>query len=214
MTPAIDTDRMRRLGYFITISTDGMYADPDGGLDRFVPDEESHRYANGLMDLAGDAVMGRVMYDVMAYWDDLDLDDPTLQDIEREFATFWRETPKHVVSRGRPTLRANADLIEGDAVETVRAMKAQDGPDIMLGAGAELLAELTEAGLIDDYRLLIAPMALGRGKALFASLKTPLDLRLTNTRTFPNGSVLLEYVRADDAHAAPDTHDSHEDGSG
>jgi len=203
MTPAIDTDRMRRLGYFITISADGMYADPDGGLDRFVPDEESHRYANGLMDLAGDAVMGRVMYDVMAYWDDLDLDDPTLQDIEREFATFWRETPKHVVSRGRPTLRANADLIEGDVVEAVRAMKAQEGPDIMLGAGAELLAELTEAGLIDDYRLLIAPMALGRGKALFPSFKTPLDLRLTNTRTFPNGSVLLEYVRADPAHDEP-----------
>ena len=58
-------------------------------------------------------------------------------------------------------------------------------------------ADLTRAGLIDDYRFLIAPMALGKGKSLFASLDAPLGLRLTGTRTFPNGSVLLEYVPAD-----------------
>jgi dihydrofolate reductase len=188
---------MRRLSYFITISTDGMYADPDGGLDGFEPDDEGHRFANQQLDRAGDVVMGRGMYDVMTYWDDVDVDDPSVPDVEREFAVFWRQTPKHVASRGKPALRANADLIEGDVIEAVRAMKAQDGPDIMLGAGAGLLAELTEAGLVDDYRLLIAPMALGRGKSLFASLRQPLRLKLTNTRTFPNGGVLLEYVRGD-----------------
>ena len=135
----------------------------------------------------------------MTYWDDVDLSNPDLPDVEREFTTFWRQTPKHVVSRGRPTLRENAYLIEGDAVEKVREMRAGDGPDIGLGAGADFLAELSDAGLIDDYRLMIVPMALGQGKSLFASLKKPLDLRLTNTRTFPNGSVLLEYVRADAA---------------
>jgi dihydrofolate reductase len=189
---------MRRVSYFITISADGMYADPDGGLGGFEPDEEGHRYANHLVDAAGDVVMTRGMYDVMTYWDDVDLDDPDVHDVEREFATFWRQTPKHVASRGRPTLRENAVLIEGDPVETVREMRAGDGPDIMLGAGAGFLGDLSDAGLIDDYRLMIAPMALGQGKSLFAALKTPLDLRLTNTRTFPNGSVLLEYVRADE----------------
>jgi len=188
---------MRRLRYFIVISADGMYADSDGGLGGFEPDAEGHRFANNLIDTAGDVVMGRGMYDVMTYWDDVDIDDPSVSDVEKEFATFWRETPKHVASRGRPTLRHNATKIEGDVVEAVRRMKDQDGPDIGLGAGADLLAELTDADLIDDYQFMVAPMALGRGKSLFASLKEPLKLRLTGTRTFPGGGVLHEYVRAD-----------------
>ena len=55
-----------------------MYAHEDGGLDAFEPTEEEHRYANRLVDGAGDAVVGRVTYDVMEYWDDLDLDDPAV----------------------------------------------------------------------------------------------------------------------------------------
>jgi dihydrofolate reductase len=185
---------MRRLIYYITISTDGMYADPDGGLFAFEPAEDEHRYANRLVDAAGDAVIGRVMYDVMDYWDDLDLDDPKVSDVEREFATFWRQTPKHVVSRGRPALRPNASQIEGDVEEAVRRMKAEDGADILLACGADLFAQMTKAGLIDEYRFLVAPIALGRGKALFGSLEESLKLRLTNSTTTSAGGVLLEYV--------------------
>jgi len=183
----------RRLGFYITLTADGMYADEEGGLAAFEPAEDEHRFANHLVRDAGDLVMGRVMYGIMDYWDELNLDDESTSDVEREFATFWRQTPKHVVSRGHPELRLNADLIEGDVVEAVRAMKAGDGPPIMLGAGAELFATLSQAGLIDDYRFLIAPMALGKGKAMFAALKEPLRLRLVGTRAFPSGSVLLEY---------------------
>lgn len=188
----------RRLGYFISMTIDGMYAEPDGGLGPFEPAEDQHRYANELVHAAGDAVTGRGMYDVMAYWDELDLDDPATGDVEREFATYWRATPKHVVSRGRPDLRDNAAQLTGDVVATVRAMKAADGPPIMLGAGAELFATLAEADLIDDFQFLIVPTALGRGKALFASLSAPLRLRPAGTRTFASGNVLLEYVRADE----------------
>ena len=187
---------MRRTTYYITITTDGMYADPEGGLADFEPDEVGHRYANQLVHDAGDAVMGRRMYDVMDYWDELDLDDPATSDVEREFATFWRETPKHVVSRGDPPLRANADKVDGDVIDYVRRLREGDGPPIMLAGGAELFALLSEADLIDDYRFAVTPMALGQGKALFASLTRPLHLRLTNQRTFPDGTVLLEYVRA------------------
>ena len=187
---------MRRLGFYIILTADGMYADSEGGLDHYDPVEDEHRYANELLRDVGDAVMGWRMYDVMAYWDELDVDDPSASPVEVEFARFWRETPKHVVSRGSPALRANAEVIEGHVVEAVRAMKAGDGPPIDLGAGADLFATLSEAGLIDDYRFLILPTALGSGKALFASLTEPLRLRLVGTRTFSSGSVLLEYVRA------------------
>ena len=186
----------RRVAFYISLTADGMYADEEGGLAAFEPTEDEHRYANRLMHDGGDMVMGRVMYGVMDYWDELDLDDPATTDVEREFATFWRETPKHVVSRGTPDLRPNATKLQGDVVETISAMKEGDGPPIMLGAGAELFATLSKAGLIDDYQFLIVPTALGKGKAMFGELTEPLRLRLVATRAFPSGAVLLEYVPA------------------
>jgi len=187
---------MRRLHFYIITTTDGFYADPDGGLDHYEPAEDEHRYANDLLRDAGEVVMGRGMYDVMTYWDTVDVADPSTPDVEREFATFWRETPKHVVSRGHPALGPNASLLEGEVVEAVRQLKAGPGRDIHLGCGADLLATLSEAGLIDTYRLLVTPKAIGRGKALFGSLTAPLSLRLAGTRTFDSGSVLLEYEPA------------------
>ena len=187
---------MRRLEFYIILTTDGLYADPDGGLGHYEPAEDEHRYANALLRKYGGEVMGRVMYDVMDYWDELDVDDPATPDVEREYAQLWRETPKFVISRGRPTLRANATLLDGDVVEAIRALKASEGPDLGLGCGAELLATLGAAGLIDTYRLLITTTVLGQGKALFASILEPLSLRLIGTRTFDSGSVLLEYEPA------------------
>lgn len=189
---------MPRVGTYLSLTLDGMYAGPNGELDFGAPNEEEHRYANDVTRAGGDFVMSRGVYDVMAYWDELDLDDPAVNDVEREFATLWRERHKHVVSRGRPELRANASLLQGDPVEAVRAMRAGEGPPISLGAGAELFGALAAAGLIDDFRFRIVPTVLGRGKALFAALPSPLDLRLVRSHTYDSGGVLLEYVRADE----------------
>jgi dihydrofolate reductase len=187
---------MRKLGFYIILTADGMYADPDGGLDHYEPAEDEHRYANGLIRDAGEIVYGRAMYDVMRYWDTVDVDDPTVADVEREFARFWTETPKRVVSRGRPELGPAATHLEGDAVEAVRRLKEPPGGDIALGCGADLLATLSQARLIDTYRWLVTPKAIGHGKALFSALQAPLPLRLIGTRTFSSGSVLLEYEPA------------------
>jgi dihydrofolate reductase len=184
---------MRRLIYYITVTADGMYADQDGGLAEFEPSEEEHRYANRLLDSAGDVVMGRVMYDVMEYWDDVDIDDPNTPEVEREFATFWRRTPKHVASRGRPNLRPNATHIDGDVIKYVRRLKSGDGPDIMLGCGAELFADLSAAGLIDEFRFLVTPTVLGRGKSLFSALETRLRLKLLRATPSSGGGMLMEY---------------------
>jgi dihydrofolate reductase len=187
---------MRRLGFYLILTADGMYADPDGGLAHYEPPDDEHQFANDLVRDADAEIMGRAMYDVMGYWDTLDLDDPAVPDVAREFATYWRATPKHVVSRGSPALGPNAQLLEGDVVDAVRRLKAEPGGDLGLGCGADLFATLSNAGLIDVYRFLIIPMAIGQGKALFRALDTPLALRLTGTRTFSSGSVLLEYERA------------------
>ena len=67
---------MRRLDFYIILTADGLYSDPDGGLGHYEPAEDEHRFANDLVRDAGGAVMGRRMYDVMDFWDDLDIDDP------------------------------------------------------------------------------------------------------------------------------------------
>ena len=187
---------MRSIEYYIILTADGMYADPDGGLDHYDPADDEHRYANELLPTAGAEVMGRRMYDVMSYWDKLDIDDPATDEVGAEFARYWRQTPKLVVSRGNPELGPNATKLEGDVVEAVRALKSTDGPPIAFGAGADLFATVAEAGLIDRYRWLVIPKAIGRGKSLFSSLTRPLDLRLVGTRTFDSGAVLLEYEPA------------------
>jgi dihydrofolate reductase len=187
---------MRPLEFYIILTADGMYADPDGGLDHYEPTEDEHRFANDLLRASGGEVMGRRMYDVMAYWDELELADPAAHEVEVEFARLWRATPKFVISRGTPALRGNATTLGGDVVEAIRALKATDGPPLGLGCGADLLATLSQAGVIDRYRWLVTPKAIGQGKALFASLERPLDLRLIGTRTFESGAVLLEYEPA------------------
>ena len=186
----------RRVVYYLSITPDGMYADTNGGLDFFEPSEEEHRFANELVRDAGDIVISRGMYDVMEYWDEIDLDDAAIPAVEAEFAQLWRETPKHVVSRGRPPLRAAASLVEGDPLEFVRQLRAGDGPAIMLDTGAELFATMAEAGLIDVYWFLVTPTVLGQGKGLFAGLQRPLRLRPTGSKTFANGNILLQYAPA------------------
>ena len=187
---------MRRVGFYVILTADGMYADPEGGLGHYEPADDEHRFANEMLRDSGGEIIGRGMYEVMRYWDEVDLTDPATSEVEGDFARYWRDTPKHVVSRGQPELGPNATLVEGDVVEALRSMRAADGPPIMVGAGADLFATLSQAGLIDDYRFLILPTAIGQGKAIFASLSAPLRLRLTGTRTFSSGSVLLEYVPA------------------
>ncbi len=115
---------MRRANFYIILTADGMYADAEGGLGHYEPAEDEHRFANELMREAGDVVIGRGMYEVMQYWDTVDIDDPAAGEVEREFAIAWRETPKHVVSRGQPTLGPRAELVEGDVVDAVCRMKA------------------------------------------------------------------------------------------
>ena len=189
---------MRSLEFYVILTADGMYADPDGGLDHYDPAEDEHRFANELLRASGGEVMGRRMYDVMDYWDELDVSAPATAEVEREYAELWRETPKYVVSRGSPPVRANAQVLTGDVVEAIRALKTGDGPPLGLGCGAELLATLSAAGLIDVYRWLVIPKAIGQGRPLFGALTSPLSLRLMRTRTFDAGSVLFEYVPDED----------------
>ena len=123
-----------------------------------------------VRDLTG-SVYGRRMYEVMRYWDE---DDPEWSAERREFAAAWRRQPKWVVSRSLKSVGPNATLVEDDIEAVIRGLKAQQVGEIEV-AGPELAGSLTNLGLIDEYRLYLHPVVLGRGKPFFSGPRPRLD---------------------------------------
>jgi dihydrofolate reductase len=117
-------------------------------------------------------IYGRHMYEVMQYWDE---DLPDWDPEDREFAVAWRSQPKWVVSRSLKSVGPNATLVADDSETVIRRMKAELAGEIDVG-GPVLAQSLTEAGLIDEYRLYLRPVVLGGGKPFFAGPRPPLHL--------------------------------------
>jgi dihydrofolate reductase len=135
-------------------------------------------------------VYGRRMYEVMRYWDE---DLPDWDTEERDYAAAWRSQPKWVVSRTLKSLGPNATLVEGDLEAAVRGLKARLDGEIEV-AGPELAGRLTELGLVDEYRLYLRPVVLGRGKPFFAGPRAPL--RLVASDRLGENTIRLTYVPA------------------
>jgi dihydrofolate reductase len=121
------------------------------------------------------SVYGRVMYEVMRYWDE---DQPNWDAHDHEFAHAWRSKPKWVASRTLTSVGPNATLVT-DGVAAVRDLKARLGGEIEV-AGPDLARSLGDAGLIDEYRLYFRPFVLGSGKPFFAGPRPPLRLVATD----------------------------------
>ena len=140
------------------------------------------------MGKAGGLVLGRRTYEIFAaYWPNQGDDVP--------FAGFLNSVPKHVASR---TLREplewnNARLLQGDVVEAVKALKEEDGGDlVVLGSGA-LAHTLNENGLIDEYSIWMYPVVLGGGKPLFREGLSKVEFKLVDSSTSTTGVVMLTY---------------------
>jgi dihydrofolate reductase len=140
----------------------------------------------GLMGI----LYGRRMYEIMRYWDE----DRTDWDAEdHAFAVAWRSQPKWVVSRSLKSVGPNATLVENGIEAAIRGLKAQLVGEIDV-AGPELAGSLTDLGLIDEYRLYLRPVVLGRGKPFFAGPRPPL--RLVASDLIGEDVIRLRYVPA------------------
>ena len=184
---------MRTLIYSMAVSLDGYIAGPDNAAAWAAPDEELHRFHNEQARELGLHLLGRNLYEVMAYWETAEERDPSLEEVLLEFARIWKQLPKVVFSKTLETVEGNARLSHGDPVEEVRELKEGSGADIAVG-GAALASTLTEHGLIDEYGLFVTPVVLGGGKPFFGD--TPIDLELVETRTFGSRVVYLRYRRS------------------
>jgi len=136
------------------------------------------------------SIYGRGLYEVMRYWDD---DVPDWDADDREFAAAWRSQPKWVVSRSLKSVGPNATLIANDFEAEICRLKADLTGEIQVG-GPDLAQSLTEAGLIDEYRLYLRPVVLGSGKPFFAGPRPPL--RLVSSDVIAEDIIRLTYVPA------------------
>jgi dihydrofolate reductase len=136
------------------------------------------------------SIYGRRMYEVMRVWDE---DHPEWTPELRDFAKAWRSQPKWVVSRSLKSVGPNATLVANDVEAVIRGLKARLAGELEVG-GPDLARSLTDLGLIDEYRLYLHPVVLGRGKPFFAGPRPPL--RLVASDLIGEDTIRLTYVPA------------------
>jgi dihydrofolate reductase len=170
----------------------GMNQSLDGYVDHtaFAPCPTVFRHFIEQVRNQAGSVYGRRLYDVMRYWDE---DHPEWDAAEHEFAAAWRSQPKWVVSRSLQSVGPNATLVGNDVEAAIHGLKAQLVGEIGVG-GPELARSLSDLGLIDEYRLYLHPVVLGRGKPFFAGPRP--RLRLVASDALGEDVIRLTYVPA------------------
>lgn len=181
---------MAKLIYSAIMSLDGYTADSEGNFNWSMPDEEIHAFVNDLERDVGTYLLGRRMYEVMSVWETMDTRDepPVIQD----YARIWQGADKVVYSTTLDTPSTPKTRLERQFLpETVRDLKSGSDQDISIG-GPTLAAHALKAGLVDECRLFINPVAVGGGlRFLPDGLKAQLEL--VDQRRFGNGVVYLRY---------------------
>jgi dihydrofolate reductase len=182
---------MRKLGVFNQVSLDGYFTDNKGDMSwAHKRDPEWQSFASENASGGGVLVFGRITYDLMAgYW-------PTPQAAKNTpiVAERMNNLPKIVFSRTLDKATwSNTRLIKGDIVEAMRKLKAEPGPDMVIMGSGTIVAQFTDAHLIDEYQVVVNAIVLGDGRTMFGGLKDRVGLRLKEARTFSNGNVVLWY---------------------
>jgi dihydrofolate reductase len=169
------------------VTLDGYVAGPEGEGDWGLPAEhpDVHAWKVASLGQVGTHIMGRVTYEQMAaHW----------PDAAGDYAKFMNSLPKVVFSTTLPTAGwAGTRIARGDLAGEIATLKSESGGEIMAHGGAAFVQALSRSSLIDEYRLVILPVALGSGLPLFKDLARPLRVDLTEARSFPDGTVIHVY---------------------
>jgi dihydrofolate reductase len=147
-----------------------------------------------------DLLLGRRTYDIFAaHWPYVQFD-PAASDLDRlnaDIARMFNRITKYVATHSPDTLTwRNSQWLGGDVVAALRELKKTDGPALLTQGSTELIQTLLATDLIDELRLLIFPLVLGKGKRLFGAGAVPAAWRLTKSTTSPNGVLIARYERA------------------
>jgi len=185
---------MPKLSMFNSVSLDGYFTDlkNDMSFAHQRQDAEWDDFVKGNVSGEGRILFGRVTYQMMeSFWTT-----PQAAQSMPEVAQRMNSGAKLVFSRTLDKVAwANTALLKGDLVEEVKKLKAGPGPDMVVLGSGSIVAQLAQENLIDQYQIIISPVALGGGRTLFEGLKKHLRLKLERSRAFKNGSVFVVYCR-------------------
>ena len=177
---------MQPLHYSINVTLDGC-CHHEGPR----PTEAMHRYTAEILARADALIFGRVTYEMMeAAWRS---PSPEMPEWTRPFAEVIGQAKKYVVSRTLRSVGWNTELVQGEAVAAVRALKEQPGDGLYVG-GVEFPLQLADAGLIDEFELIVHPRIAGHGPTLFAGLAQAIDLEPTAEKDLGDGIVARTFV--------------------
>lgn len=182
--------KMRKLILFMMTTVDGYIADANDGIDWHVLGEDFGEFSEAQINAVDMLVFGRVTYTGMAeYWTS-----PTALNDDPEFTAKMNRIPKIVFSKTLPKADwQNTRLIKDDIATAINKLKAESGKDLIIFGSSQLSASLSNLGLIDEYRIMVAPIFLGAGKRLLDGLIQTKKLKLIRTESFKLGTVLMIY---------------------
>jgi dihydrofolate reductase len=190
---------MRKLKLLVQISIDSYIAGPNGEMDWMVWnwDDKLKNYVFELTESVDTIILGRKMTDgFVSYWLDVMTkpDDPSSIDRSHTFAKKMLETPKVVFTKTlKKSQWANTDIATGDLTDEITKLKGLKGKDIAVYGGASFDSSLIRAGLIDEFHLLINPVAIGNGMTIFKDLNEIQKFTLIKSLVFDCGIVGLHY---------------------
>ncbi len=182
---------MRRLVVFNHVSLDGYFVDASGDMS-WVHKQDAEWTAFTAENATGGGalVFGRITYDMMAgFW-------PTPQAMQTMpiVAERMNQMPKVVFSRtlADPAWK-NTTVVKDNIVAEMGRMKTKSGPSMTILGSGSIVSQFAQEGLIDEYQIVVNPIVLGQGRTLFDGIQKRLLLKLTKSRTFANGNILLSY---------------------
>lgn len=186
---------MSKLSVFENVTLDGYFSGPNGDLSwaKQNVDDEWNKFVEENANAGGVLLMGRVTYEMMIqYW-------PTPQAEKNDpvVAKQMNSRQKIVFSRtlDKPTW-SNTKVVNGDIAAEVKRLKEEGGKDMTILGSGSIVSQLTQAGLIDEYKLSVNPVIIGKGRTVFEGVKDKMNLKLTKSRNFKNGNVVLHYEHA------------------
>jgi len=185
---------MGKLTVFNLVSLDGYFADMNGDMrwaHNVNKDEEWDAFVAANASAGSRLLFGRVTYELMAgYW-------PTPSAIQSSpvVAERMNNLPKAVFSRTLDNASwNNTTLVKERMAAEIRKLKNEPGSAMTILGSGTVVSQLTQERLIDEYQIVVVPVVLGKGRTMFAGINEKLRLKLTSTRAFGNGNVVLCYV--------------------
>ena len=183
---------MRKLMVFNSVTLDGYFTDKNGDMSwaHAQADPEWNAFTAENAKSGGELLFGRVTYDLMAsFWPT-----PNAAHAFPEVAEGMNKARKVVFSRKMDKASwNNTRVVKGDLIKEVRKLKEEPGEGLVLMGSGTIISQIALANLIDEYQMIVNPIALGKGRTMFDDIGDKLKLALTSTRTFKNGNVLLCY---------------------